>query len=74
MIDWFDIGDVNKGAARFDFQKLEALNGALYARDGRRGTARRHSLRHAALSPERRRDCRWLDADRKAQLSPPCRV
>ncbi|MFC5583498.1 glutamate--tRNA ligase [Nitratireductor kimnyeongensis] len=27
MIRWFDIADVNKGAARFDFQKLEALNG-----------------------------------------------
>lgn len=27
MIRWFDISDVNKGAARFDFQKLEALNG-----------------------------------------------
>ncbi|MET0599572.1 MAG: glutamate--tRNA ligase [Mesorhizobium sp.] len=27
MIRWFDIDDVNKGAARFDFQKLEALNG-----------------------------------------------
>ncbi|TIU02799.1 MAG: glutamate--tRNA ligase, partial [Mesorhizobium sp.] len=27
MIAWFDIGDVNKGAARFDFAKLEALNG-----------------------------------------------
>ncbi len=27
MIRWFDIGDVNKGAARFDFQKLEAVNG-----------------------------------------------
>jgi len=27
MIDWFDIVDVNKGAARFDFAKLEALNG-----------------------------------------------
>ena len=27
MIDWFEIGDVNKGAARFDIQKLEALNG-----------------------------------------------
>jgi glutamyl-tRNA synthetase len=27
MISWFDIDDVNKGAARFDFQKLEALNG-----------------------------------------------
>ena len=27
MIDWFEIEDVNKGAARFDFAKLEALNG-----------------------------------------------
>lgn len=27
MIRWFDIVDVNKGAARFDFQKLEAING-----------------------------------------------
>lgn len=26
MIEWFDIGDVNKGAARFDVKKLEALN------------------------------------------------
>ena len=33
MVDWFEIGDVNKGAARFDIQKLEALNG--------------HYLRHA---------------------------
>jgi glutamyl-tRNA synthetase len=27
MIDWFDIKDVNKGAARFDFEKLAAVNG-----------------------------------------------
>ena len=27
MVEWFDITDVNKGAARFDFAKLEALNG-----------------------------------------------
>jgi glutamyl-tRNA synthetase len=27
MIGWFDIPDINKGAARFDFAKLEALNG-----------------------------------------------
>jgi len=26
-IEWFDIADVNKGAARFDFDKLGALNG-----------------------------------------------
>jgi len=27
MVEWFDIADVNKGAARFDIRKLEALNG-----------------------------------------------
>lgn len=27
MIEWFDARDINKGAARFDFAKLEALNG-----------------------------------------------
>lgn len=27
MIEWFELGDINKGASRFDFQKLEALNG-----------------------------------------------
>ncbi|MFC6487738.1 glutamate--tRNA ligase [Nitratireductor sp. GCM10026969] len=27
MIEWFEIEDINRGAARFDFQKLEALNG-----------------------------------------------
>ncbi|MCI5076978.1 glutamate--tRNA ligase [Oricola sp.] len=27
MISWFDVTDVNKGAARFDFAKLEAING-----------------------------------------------
>ncbi len=27
MIEWFDIHDVNRGASRFDIQKLEALNG-----------------------------------------------
>ncbi|WP_102958455.1 glutamate--tRNA ligase [Mangrovicella endophytica] len=27
LIQWFDITDVNKGAARFDYAKLEAVNG-----------------------------------------------
>lgn len=27
MIEWFALEDINKGAARFDFKKLEALNG-----------------------------------------------
>ena len=27
MTSWFDIADINKGAARFDFAKLDAING-----------------------------------------------
>ncbi len=27
MIKWFEVQDINKGASRFDIQKLEALNG-----------------------------------------------
>jgi glutamyl-tRNA synthetase len=27
MVRWFEIEDINRGAARFDFRKLEALNG-----------------------------------------------
>jgi glutamyl-tRNA synthetase len=27
MISWFDIKDINKGASRFDFDKLDAING-----------------------------------------------
>lgn len=27
MVEWFEIDDVNKGASRFDIQKLEAING-----------------------------------------------
>ncbi|WP_136657266.1 glutamate--tRNA ligase [Nitratireductor sp. XY-223] len=33
MIEWFDIAHVNKGAARFDIKKLEAINGH-YVRNG----------------------------------------
>lgn len=27
MVSWFDVRDINKGAARFDFDKLAAING-----------------------------------------------
>lgn len=27
MVEWFDVPDINKAAARFDFKKLEAING-----------------------------------------------
>jgi glutamyl-tRNA synthetase len=64
MIEWFEIEDVNKGAARFDFAKLEALNG-VYMRqsdDGELLSAFEATLPYlpggaemvAALTPERR--------------------
>ena len=28
MVSWFNIGDINKGAARMDYAKLEAVNGS----------------------------------------------
>jgi glutamyl-tRNA synthetase len=34
MIRWFEIEDINKGAARFDFRKLEALNGIYIRQSG----------------------------------------
>ncbi|HVW57821.1 MAG TPA: glutamate--tRNA ligase [Rhizobiaceae bacterium] len=34
MVRWFEIEDVNRGAARFDFQKLEALNGVYMRQTG----------------------------------------
>jgi len=34
MVEWFEIEDVNKGAARFDYAKLEALNGVYMRQSG----------------------------------------
>jgi glutamyl-tRNA synthetase len=34
LVDWFDLNDLNKSAARFDFVKLESINGH-YIREGR---------------------------------------
>lgn len=64
MIEWFEIEDVNKGAARFDFAKLEALNG-VYMRQSEDGdllSTFEATLSHlpggaemvAALTPKRR--------------------
>jgi glutamyl-tRNA synthetase len=39
MIAWFDIVDVNRGAARFDFAKLESVNGHWMRRTGDRELA-----------------------------------
>ena len=72
MIRWFDIDDVNKGAARFDFQKLEALNGIYMRQMDERRTAR-HLHRHAALSGERQGDPRSARrATARRSCVPPC--
>ena len=52
MIRWFEIEDVNKGAARFDFAKLEALNG-LHMRRMDDAELIDIFLAHPALSGER---------------------
>jgi hypothetical protein len=51
MIEWFEIEDVNKGAARFDFAKLEALNGLYMRQSGDQGTLR-HLPGDAAASAQ----------------------
>jgi glutamyl-tRNA synthetase len=36
MIEWFEVSDINKGAARMDYAKLEAVNGAWMRQTGDR--------------------------------------
>ena len=74
MIRWFDIDDVNKGAARFDFQKLEALNG-VYMRQMPDDELFDIFVAHPALSRERQGDAR-SSSTRSGRRScvPRCRV
>ncbi|MCR4267301.1 glutamate--tRNA ligase [Nitratireductor sp. ZSWI3] len=67
MIRWFDIDDVNKGAARFDFQKLEALNGVHMRQmeDGRLFDVLLDTLPHLEGGPA---VVEKLDERRKGQL------
>ena len=73
MIRWFEIEDVNKGAARFDFAKLEALNG-VHMRRMDDGELLDIFIAHPALSGERQAD-RRRPGRRSARrsCSPPCR-
>ena len=57
MIRWFEIEDVNKGAARFDFAKLEALNG-VHMRQMDDAELLDVFVAHLALSGERQADRR----------------
>lgn len=67
MIKWFEIEDVNRGAARFDFQKLEALNGIHMRRtaDADLVDALVETLPHLGLTGPL---ASGMDATQKAQL------
>ncbi|ATO57265.1 glutamate--tRNA ligase [Bartonella sp. 1-1C] len=67
MIAWFDIDDINKSAARFDFKKLDAINGH-YMR-----LSNNQDLCDAALNilPENANELKitkYLDEKRRAQF------
>ena len=68
MIRWFEIEDVNRGAARFDFQKLEALNGVYMRRmdDGELTEALVATLPHLSTSGPL---AAGLDDGQKAKLA-----
>ncbi len=67
MIRWFEIEDVNKGAARFDFAKLEALNG-VHMRKMDDAELLDVFVAHPALSGERQGDRGQARRDGQAQL------
>ncbi len=67
MIRWFDIVDVNKGAARFDFAKLEALNG-IYMRQSGDAELLETFVATLPYLPGGKEILEKLDGTRKAQL------
>ena len=74
MIAAFDLPQIGRSPARFDFAKLESLNGH-YIRQTRRRRSARRDRAIAAPSRRRRRTCRQADAGAARQsCSPPCRA
>ena len=75
MIEWFDIDDIGRSAARFDFAKLEDLNGH-YIRDAERRGADRAASRTSC--PSVAGGAEIVGAARRRRLgqarSPPCRA
>jgi glutamyl-tRNA synthetase len=68
MIEWFDIDDVNKSAARFDFAKLADLNGQ-YIRSSPDAELVRRVRDVLADQPDGTRMLAALDADGVAKLT-----
>lgn len=67
MTEWFDIDDVNKGAARFDFAKLEALNG-IHMRHMADEELLERLIETLPFLPNGERMVQEIDAHRRAQL------
>ncbi|MGC4025787.1 MAG: glutamate--tRNA ligase [Mesorhizobium sp.] len=67
MTEWFDIDDVNKGAARFDFAKLEALNG-IHMRQMADEELLQRLIETLPFLPNGQKMRDELDAHRKGQL------
>ena len=65
-IAWFDLDAVNRGAARFDMEKLQSLNGHYIRESADAGPAGRY---RAPGSPRR---TRWPPRTRGAGASQPC--
>lgn len=67
MIAWFEIEDINRGAARFDFKKLEALNG-LYMRASDDGELFTQLMETLPYLPGGKELAGAMTEQRKAQL------
>jgi len=67
MTEWFDIDDVNKGAARFDFAKLEALNG-IHMRQMADEELLERLIQTLPFLPNGKQMAQEMDAHRRAQL------
>ena len=61
---------IGRSPSRFDFAKLENINGHYHARDERRRAVRRARSTPCPICPAARRSRAKLDAHKRAQLAP----
>ena len=67
MVEWFDVKDINKGASRFDFDKLAAING-LYIRQMDSGELTQVLIDALPFLPNGRAILDGLNEQTRAQL------
>ena len=70
MVEWFSLEGLNKGAARFDFVKLENVNGHYIRGADPAAALRRHARDRRRSRPRRRR--RGPRRPTRTPCSPPC--